>query len=151
MVVSHDRYFVERVCDDVYAIEGGGVRHLPGGIDQYLRERERGAGAAAADEPASPNTHTAHTAATSSADGLSPGAAAREARKQARSREIEAKRMESAIEKLTAEEATLETEMATSATDHGRLGELQVELERLVAERERFEASWLELAESLER
>src|SRR6185369_5595685 len=39
VVVSHDRWFVERVCDDVHALDGtGGIRHLPGGIEQYLRE-----------------------------------------------------------------------------------------------------------------
>ena len=37
VVVSHDRYFVERVCDNVYALTAdGGIRHLPGGIDQYV-------------------------------------------------------------------------------------------------------------------
>src|SRR6185436_611218 len=40
VIVSHDRYFVERVCDDVHALMGdGGLRHLPGGIDQYLALR----------------------------------------------------------------------------------------------------------------
>src|ERR1035438_6773686 len=40
VVVSHDRYFVERVCDDVYALTpNGGIRHLPGGIDQYIEQR----------------------------------------------------------------------------------------------------------------
>src|SRR4051812_3227152 len=40
VVVSHDRYFVERVCDDVYALMGdGGLRHLPGGVEQYLELR----------------------------------------------------------------------------------------------------------------
>ena len=40
VVVSHDRYFVERVCDNVYASMGdGAIRHLPGGIDQYLELR----------------------------------------------------------------------------------------------------------------
>src|SRR4051812_44926160 len=39
VVVSHDRWFVERVSDDVYALDsGGGIRHLPGGVDQYLAE-----------------------------------------------------------------------------------------------------------------
>ena len=39
VVVSHDRYFVERVADNVYALDAlGGIRHLPGGIDQYLDE-----------------------------------------------------------------------------------------------------------------
>ncbi len=137
VVVSHDRYFVERVCDQVYAIEGGAIRHVPGGIEQYLSEREdRG------------ETGAAQSA---NADKLSPGAAARLARKESRGREVEATRMERAIEKLAGEEARVQTEMATSATDHARLGELQRELERLVGERERLESSWLELAESLER
>ena len=40
VVVSHDRYFVERVCDNVYALTGdGSIRHLPGGIEQYLALR----------------------------------------------------------------------------------------------------------------
>ena len=40
IVVSHDRYFVERVCDNVHALTAaGGIVHLPGGIEQYLRER----------------------------------------------------------------------------------------------------------------
>ena len=40
VVVSHDRYFVERVCDNVYALgDDGEIRHLPGGIDQYVRSR----------------------------------------------------------------------------------------------------------------
>ena len=44
VVISHDRYFVERVCDDVYGLMGdGGVRHLPGGIEQYLELRRAAA------------------------------------------------------------------------------------------------------------
>src|SRR5699024_3324762 len=37
LVISHDRYFMERVTDDQFAVRGGGIRHLPGGIDEYLR------------------------------------------------------------------------------------------------------------------
>ena len=37
LVVSHDRYLIERVTDQQYAIENGGLRHLPGGVDEYLR------------------------------------------------------------------------------------------------------------------
>ncbi|HEV2060734.1 MAG TPA: ABC-F family ATP-binding cassette domain-containing protein, partial [Solirubrobacteraceae bacterium] len=53
VVVSHDRYFVERVCDDVHALTGdGGLRHLPGGIEQYLRSRrEAGTPGVAVAEP----------------------------------------------------------------------------------------------------
>ncbi|MGX6448143.1 ABC-F family ATP-binding cassette domain-containing protein, partial [Patulibacter sp. S7RM1-6] len=47
VVVSHDRYFVERATDDVYALApDGSIRHLPGGIDQYVDERRAGAPAA---------------------------------------------------------------------------------------------------------
>ncbi len=160
VVVSHDRYFVERVCDEVYAIDEAGVRHVPGGIEQYLRER--GVGATTGERPDAAQG----SAPRKLSDGklspgklapgklapgkLSPGAATRQARKEIRGREIDAKRMERAIEKLASEEIGLETEMAANAADHGRLGELQRELETLKAERERLESSWLELAESIE-
>ncbi|MET0673246.1 MAG: ABC-F family ATP-binding cassette domain-containing protein [Microbacterium pygmaeum] len=41
LVVSHDRYFLERVTDQQYAILDGRLRHLPGGVDEYLRLRHR--------------------------------------------------------------------------------------------------------------
>ncbi len=181
VVVSHDRYFVERVCDDVYAITGrGGLRHVPGGIDQYLRERhdaEEGQPASSRQtgplqpasshqtgflEPASspetgllqpassPKTGSYQPASSSPERQLSAGAAARAARKDARRDELELKRLERSIEKLTVREATLTEQMAANATDHGRLAELQTELEELRAEGERLETAWLELSESLE-
>src|SRR6202035_891654 len=40
VVVSHDRYFLERVCDNVFALpDDGHLRHLPGGVEQYLELR----------------------------------------------------------------------------------------------------------------
>src|SRR5699024_11861148 len=42
IVVSHDRYLVERICDSVYALFGDGdITHLPGGIDEYLQRRRQ--------------------------------------------------------------------------------------------------------------
>ncbi len=130
VVVSHDRYFVERVCDDVHALaEGGGLRHLPGGIEQYLDERRRVA------EPPPPPPREARVA---------PSGAVRRAAQK------EAQRMERALERLSAREAALQEEMAASATDHVRLRELQAELEATVAEREAAELAWLEASEVLE-
>jgi ABC transport system ATP-binding/permease protein len=152
VVVSHDRYFVERVCDDVYAITAeGGVRHVPGGIDQYLREREgpvklREAGERSGPRPSTPGRRPTETPRR----GPSTGATARAARKDARRDELEVKRLERTIEKLAGSESALEEQMAASATDHGRLAELQAELEHLAAEREQLETGWLELSESLE-
>src|ERR1700722_7592443 len=156
VVVSHDRYFVERVCDDVYAVTAGGVRHVPGGIEQYLRERESGAQTATGDRPAKAGKGPAKAVDGSKTENgrtgevlaettgtLSPGAATRAIRKEARGREIDARRIERAIEKLAGEEASLETEMTASATDHGRLGALQGKLERLVGGRGLLEASWV--------
>jgi ABC transport system ATP-binding/permease protein len=137
VVVSHDRYFVERVCDDVYAIVSTGVlRHVPGGIDQYLRERH-------GDGQLQPPPRTQK-------EGISPGAAARAARKDTQRSEREVKRIERAIEKLVERETTLHEQMAANATDHSRLAELQVELDQLVDEREELETSWLQTSESLE-
>ena len=126
VVVSHDRYFVERVCDNVYALTGdGGLRHLPGGIEQYLRLRRPAEDAAP--KPAAPKA-------------VPNQAVVRAARK-------EVARLERALEKLGEREETLHEAMAEAATDHVRLRELQAELAHNAAERERLESEWLEAAE----
>jgi ATP-binding cassette subfamily F protein uup len=131
VVVSHDRYFVERVCDDVYALMGdGGIRHLPGGIDEYVRLR---AAVAVAPKPA----------ARPAAAGPPPGAVQRAARK-------EVARLERELDRLGEREAALHEEMAAHATDHERLRSLTQELSALTAGREAAEAAWLEAAEALE-
>jgi ATP-binding cassette subfamily F protein uup len=130
VVVSHDRWFVERVCDDVYALTGdGGIRHLPGGIDQYLELRRDEA------PPAAPAARVARPAPA--------GAVLRAARK-------EVARLERELDRLGAREAALHEAMAESATDHVRLRELQVELAAAGAEREQLEAAWMETSEALE-
>ena len=140
VIVSHDRYFVERVCDDVYALgDDGGVRHLPGGIEQYLQQRRRTdsgseSGAARAAEPA----------------GMPAGARIREARKDARRSQRELRQLERMIKGVTERERELESQMIASATDHARLASLQVELLSASAERETLEASWLERSEDME-
>src|SRR4051794_40833927 len=124
LVVSHDRYFVERVTDDVYALTGDGkITHLPGGVEQYLTLRRPQPEAPKPAARATPNQ-----------------AIVRAARK-------EAARLERALEKLTAQEAALHEEMAAAATDHVRLRELQTQLAASAAEREELEMQWLEAAE----
>ena len=97
VVVSHDRYFVERVCDDVYALVGGALRHLPGGIEQYLSLRR----------PVAP-------VAPSAPRSVPTQAVVRAARK-------EAARLERAIEKLIEREEGLTPSMGASASDYERL------------------------------
>jgi len=132
VVVSHDRYFVERVCDDVHALGGdGGIRHLPGGIEQYVATREGSA------------TPPAASAVSPSASPGS-GGATRTARK-------EIQRLERALQRLGERETLLHAAMATNATDHVRLRELQAELAAHVAERDRLECAWLDAEEALEQ
>jgi ATP-binding cassette subfamily F protein uup len=145
VVVSHDRYFVERVVDDVYALNShGGLDHLPGGMEQYLAQRREEAEALAAAAAASRRTADAPGVPTG-------GAAVRAAAKEARAAAKEVRRLERAVEAQTARERELEAAMAASATDHVRLGELANELAQTRAEREELELAWLELADRLER
>jgi ATP-binding cassette subfamily F protein uup len=136
VVVSHDRYFVERVCDNVYGLMGdGAIRHLPGGIEQYVRaRRETPAGSTASADSAPAGAEAAAPA---------PQAVLRAARK-------ELARLERALAKLDSREGELHEAMAASATDHARLRELNEELSSLADERETLEAAWFEASEAQE-
>jgi ATP-binding cassette subfamily F protein uup len=137
VVVSHDRYFVERVCDNVHALTPeGGIRHLPGGIDQYIEERHEAGGASATR--------------ASVPEDVPAGARIRAARKDTQRSERELKRLERAVEKLSERERTLTEQMTANASDHARLASLQSELDEAVSEREQLETSWLEASAALE-
>jgi ATP-binding cassette subfamily F protein uup len=130
VVVSHDRYLVERVCDAVYALLGDGrVTHLPGGIEEYLARRDavlRPAPAAAAPKPAA-----------------SSAAEQRAARK-------ELARLERRLDTLTKREASLHTSLAEAATDADRLLALDAELREVLAEKADVEQRWLDIADLAE-
>jgi ATP-binding cassette subfamily F protein uup len=123
IVVSHDRYFVERVCDNVFGLMGdGAITHLPGGIQEYVTLRAQDGESAAAPAPARV---------------AGSGGALRDARK-------EVARLERALKKLDQQEAALHAEMAASAADHKRLAALNAELAALPGKRDTIEAQWLD-------
>jgi len=131
VIASHDRYFVERVSDSVYAIsDDGGLRHLPGGVDQYL---QRGS----ATEPSPPQR-------PGQSLGATPGAVVRAARREIR-------RIDAALAKVQRRESSLHDEIAVSSSDHVRLSALHTQLDALSAEREELETAWLETSEALEQ
>ena len=137
LVVSHDRYFLERVCDTTVAMLGdGGLRDLPGGVDEYLALR-RAAGA----EREAPGV--AGSGGPVVQPGSTDAAAARTARK-------ELARLERQLDKLRDREVRLHDEMAAAASDHQRVLELDASLRVLHEERELLEHRWLELAETAE-
>jgi ATPase subunit of ABC transporter with duplicated ATPase domains len=124
LVVSHDRYLVERVTDHQFAVLDGRLRHLPGGVDEYLRLR--------AAQEASPRPDVAPVQTTS------------DAKKQRQDRK-EIDRLERQIEKLSAREAELEKLMVEAATDPESLVPLDAEHRDVVARREQAEDAWLAL------
>jgi ABC transport system ATP-binding/permease protein len=141
VVVTHDRYFAERVCDDVFALMGdGGLRHLPGGIEQYLGLRAGGAGASAPSSALEPPR--------APRPGRPVGAGG--VRFQRRAAQKQLARVERELERAERRDAELQAAMAQAATDAPRLDELTRELTALAADRDRLEASWLELSEALE-
>jgi ATP-binding cassette subfamily F protein uup len=126
VVVSHDRYFLERVTDHVVALLGdGGVAMLPGGVDEYLRRRAEGL------EPAAPKPQ----AKPASGEDW-------KARK-------ELDRLERRLDKLTRRQAELHEKLAAHATDYARLQELDAQLKALQAEAAEVEEEWLMLAEDV--
>ncbi len=141
VVVSHDRYFLERVTDQVDALLGDGkISFLPGGVDDYL-ERARVRRAAAAAPVASPGGGSAARGGAGSA--VSASAADRAARK-------ELQRLERQIDRAAARETALNEDLAANATDYEKLTELGAELRILQAEKAGLEERWLEVAASLE-
>jgi ABC transport system ATP-binding/permease protein len=144
VVVSHDRYFLERITDHVDALLGDGrISALPGGVDDYLeRVRARRAALAAprAPWPARPGS----AAPAESGDGLAPGSAAERAARK------ELQRLERQIERAAAREDVLHAELAANATDYEKLTELGAELRTVQAERAGLEERWLEVASALE-
>lgn len=146
VVISHDRYFIERTTDTVHALLGdGALRMLPGGIEEYLnrraRIRETQAQAQAQTQPQSAGQAGAPQAAAPAA-GLS-AADARAAKK-------ELQRIERQLDRIGGKEGELHAAIAEHATDFARVAELDGQLRVLAAEREELELRWLELAEAAE-
>ncbi|GHJ50375.1 ABC transporter ATP-binding protein [Catellatospora sp. TT07R-123] len=134
IVASHDRYLVERVCDAVYALPGDGtLRHLPGGVDEYLRLVEPA--------PVGATVRVQTSAAPAKPAGGGPSAA------EVRSAKKETSRIERQIEKLNQREEKLHAQMAEHATDFARIAELDASLKAVQDERGLLEDEWLELAE----
>ncbi len=143
VLVSHDRYFLERVTDHVLALLGDGrLGYLPGGVDEYLERRRAAAARPGADRrPASAGAKPPPgSAVTGAGPRPGPAAAQRAARK-------EMQRLERQIERLSTREAELAAELAASASDYVRLTELGAQLTSVQQERGRLEEQWLEAAE----
>jgi ATP-binding cassette subfamily F protein uup len=142
LVVSHDRYLLERMCDRQVAMLGdGGIRDLPGGVEQYLDLRHAARAAAAAGSAGGAGGPRGSVASASSAGSPGPSAAElREAKK-------DLNRIERLLTKLSAQEDKIHLEMAAKAADHAVALALNDKLRAIVDERETLELEWLSVAE----
>lgn len=133
IVVSHDRYLLERVTDQQYAILDGRLRHLPGGIDEYLRLAAAQVAPAAA-RPPRPEAPTEQTQVMSGA--------------QRRAVEKEMAAIERQLARLADQIAAKHRELAEhDQSDHVALTRLARELRALEADVANFEGRWLELSD----
>jgi ABC transport system ATP-binding/permease protein len=122
VVVSHDRYLIERICDSTVALLGdGSLAALPGGVEEYLARRAAAGTVASTD---------------------------RRVRKgDSRAARKELTRLERQLAQLERRESKLHDDLITHATDFARVQELDAELRAVVAEREATEHAWLELTD----
>ena len=138
IVVSHDRYLLERVTDQQYAIIDGHFRHLPGGVDEYLALEASPATRAlsdltARDTPA-PSTETPEPTA------LRPGS------KEHREAQKERQKVEKKIASLRQTLASLDNDVTgVDPTDHEALAALDSGRQATLTELGELEERWLEL------
>lgn len=123
LVISHDRYFLERVCDRFVGLLGDGqLRDLPRGVDQYLEQRE--AMIAQMNESESPKKE------------ISNAASQRQLKK-------DLVRVERQLEKISGKIAALITAQEVAAFDPERLAQIDKELETVRADQANLEEEWL--------
>lgn len=180
IVVSHDRYLLERVTDQQFALIGGKIRHLPGGVADYLamteaikagrdpfagdaasNRRKGSAGATGTATPADDAAGIADDAAapehgSQSGNGgasvtATVGATPKLTGKAFHEASKRVSQIERKLAKLEEEKSELETRMAEhDPSDYAGLNEMNVRLQAIAEEAEPLELEWMELSEQLE-
>lgn len=157
VVVSHDRYLLERVTSHQLALLGDGqLRDLPGGVEQYLQLRA-GAGVVSSDaSSASSDSQGGAPTATIQADStaLTPPPVSGLSAKEQRERSKEMQKLERQMEKLSVKIASLDQQLAEvsmiagpSAEEIQQMSALVNEVAELRTQHDQLEERWLELAD----
>jgi len=148
VVVSHDRYLLERVTDHQLALLGDGhLRDLPGGVEQYLELRRQQLTAASGAAGTTSPTAEAKNAPSQGEQGALSGAQRHAAAKNLA-------RLERQLDKVSAQIAKLHAEMEVASADPGRVNDL-IELGKQLSQAQErqadIELEWLEAAGELEQ
>ena len=169
IVVSHDRYLLERVTDQQFALIGGKIRHLPGGVQDYLDMTEaikngkdpfadENAGKAGkgrknsdAGDPATTAPSVGGAASSPSTGDSSSASAPKLTGKAFHEASKRVAAIERKLAKLEEQKADLEAQMAAhDPSDYEGLGKLNEQLQSVTDESESLEMEWMELSEQLE-
>ena len=154
VVVSHDRYFLERVTEHVVALLGDGkLAFLGGGVDEYL-DRIRAARAGGRPDGSAPVRAAPPRTAATGAPGGSPVAGTgppRTSAAQERTARKELQRLERQLERLAARETELTAQLAANAADYEKLTTLGADLKATQTEKADLEERWLTVAAELEQ
>jgi ATPase subunit of ABC transporter with duplicated ATPase domains len=159
LLITHDRYLMERVTDDQFALIGGKIRHVPGGVDEYLRLLDQRSQARAEAGPERPSRKDA----PSHGSGTIAGSASRSSEKAAQRRESALSRAEeySLKKELASTERKLETlgkkadairaEMTgTDPSDYVALLDVQERIRSAEKQIADLEDAWIELSDRLQ-
>ena len=157
IVISHDRYLIERVCDSTWALFGDGtLTNLPGGIEEYLQRRASLAQSTVASNvgsaAAQSRSASSPTASSSSPDVAGAGAgASASGLSAAEERKLtkELQSLERKIAKLDDKQAQIEQAMAEAADDFARVAELNEQLSAVREEKDELDMQWMEVADKL--
>ncbi|OWO15050.1 ABC-F family ATP-binding cassette domain-containing protein [Corynebacterium diphtheriae] len=144
IVISHDRYLIERIADSTWALFGDGqLTNLPGGIDEYLKRREA---LAAQNQSGVVNLGGNNEAASA------PVPEKKLSSQEQREITKQMNALERKMGKLDPKIAKINEEMAAAAqrVDTAELTRLDAELNELTAQREGLEMEWMDLGERLE-
>ena len=165
IVVSHDRYLLERVTDQQFALIGGKIRHLPGGVQDYLDmteaikngkdpfadEKTGKAGKASKGGNDAASASVVGDSSSVSADGDSAAATPKLTGKAFHEASKRVAAIERKLAKLGEQKADLEAQMAAhDPSDYEGLGKLNEQLQSVTDESESLEMEWMELSEQLE-
>ena len=150
LLVSHDRYLMERVTDDQFALLDGRVRHVPGGVDEYLRlldERTTASAASRSSREQGGATPQQGEKAEEHQDGPAGQTLTNSERRSLKKRFDSITRR---LDRASARPEELRAELAAlDATDYQALLEKQEEIAQAERELEELETEWLELSEVL--
>ncbi|HAT1249894.1 TPA: ATP-binding cassette domain-containing protein [Corynebacterium striatum] len=161
VVISHDRYLVERIADNTYALFGDGkLTNLPGGIDEYLRRRAQldaaqnsgvlNLGGKNADGTAADTAKTKGDGAGGTGTAAPKRLSSQEERELTKKMNALERKMSKLDEQAEKVSATMAEVAAATVLDTEQLTKLDAQLKDITAQREELEMEWLELGEKLE-